>query len=78
MCLLDYRITWILTSTTVIIECISWLIKVTVKLSVSEFRVLDCCLREGTYSVLDPYLDLVERLLCCLLTFKIFFLCNFM
>jgi len=29
MCLLDFRITEILTSTTVIIECISWLIKVT-------------------------------------------------
>jgi hypothetical protein len=29
MCLLDFCITEILTSTTVIIECISWLIKVT-------------------------------------------------
>ena len=29
MCLLDFYITQILTSTTVLIECISWLIKVT-------------------------------------------------
>jgi hypothetical protein len=29
VCLLDFRITRILTSMTVIIECISWLIKVT-------------------------------------------------
>ena len=29
MCLLDFYTTQILTSTTVIIECISWLIKVT-------------------------------------------------
>jgi hypothetical protein len=29
VCLLDFYVTQILTSTTVIIECISWLIKVT-------------------------------------------------
>ena len=48
----------------------------TVKSSVSEFRVLDWCLREGTYSVLDPCLGLVERLICCLLKFTNFLVCN--